>query len=664
MAAVAERPIARWIDLPVMTDPDQLATLPLLINCTASAYQREPLLMVLLAAKVVTLSLRHGNCAASARGYVTLANALWVMGHDDVAFEFGKLGVALAHRLDARALVPPVEYLFAAFVLPWRHPIEDSIRLLHSTIDSAIAAGAIVHAGYAVLHEVIARQVRGDSLDELTEDARRYRKLCTRLGLHGLAAVIGWYVAHARWWTGAPPAAGETTDEFAATERALVAQDGSRTILAMFRVQELERRYWSGDFAGVIELVGMVAPIHDALPGNIYNAEVRFYHCLSAIALDGAAADVAGYRAELARYANNCPANFRAMLAAVEAELARARGDLTTAVAMYDAAIDAAAANGFVKHEALIHELAARCWIERAKPAFAAVHLGKARDLCEHWGARPRAREHELRRRALGSTTELHTTLRSTTATSSTLDFATVLKASQALATDMVLDSLLARMMEIITENTGAQAGSIVLEDSGALFVHASKRPGAVVSVGGAVPLASAPDVSEGIVKYAMRTAEFVVLADATRHPTFRSDPYVRVRRPRSVLCLPIMHQERMIGAVYLENNLVAGAFTVERLDALGILVAQLAVSIENAMIFARLEDLVAERTRALTEANQQLRVQSLARERMESQLRLAQKLQSVGQLAAGIAHEINTPMQYIGDNTAVLDDALRSLPD
>jgi signal transduction histidine kinase len=152
------------------------------------------------------------------------------------------------------------------------------------------------------------------------------------------------------------------------------------------------------------------------------------------------------------------------------------------------------------------------------------------------------------------------------------------------------------------------------------------------------------------------------VLGDATRHATFHSDPYVRQRRPRSVLCMPIAHKKRMIGAVYLENNLVADAFTGERLDALGILVAQLAASIENAMIFARLEELMAERTSALTEANHQLCVQSLARERMESQLRLAQKLQSVGQLATGIAHEINTPMQYIGDNLAFLDESLRSL--
>jgi histidine kinase len=661
VAAVTERPIERWIDLPVMTDPDALDTLQLLINCSAPAYQREASLMVLLAAKVVTLSLRHGNCGASARGYASLANALWVLGHDEPAFEFGKLGVALARRLGAGALVPTVEYLFAAFVLPWRQPIADSIELLRSTVVTAAQAGALVYSGYAALHELIARLFRGDPLDELTEDARRHRKLCSRLGLHGLSPLVGWYVEHARWWTGAPPGPGEAAIDFGAIEQALIAQNGSRTVFAMFRVLELERRYWTGDFAGVTDLVRKLAPIYDALPGNVYNAEVRFYHCLSAVAIDRDRADIAAYRADLARYARGCPANFGHLSAVVDAEHARVHGDVSTAIAMYDAAIDSAAVYGFAKHEALIHELAARFWIERDKPAFAAVHLGKARDICEHWGARPRARELELKRRGLGATTDLHTTIRPTSAVASTLDFATVLKASHALATDRVLDSLLASMMEIIIENTGAQAGAIVLVTSGAPLVHAVKRPGARVAVE-AVPLARARDASEGIVTYVMRTAESVLLGDATRHPTFRADPYVRERRPRSVLCIPIAHQDRMIGVVYLENNLVADAFTVTRLDALTILVAQLAVSIENAMMFARLEDLVAERTRELTLANQQLREQSLVRERVESQLRLAQKLRSVGQLAAGIAHEINTPMQYIGDNVVFLDDTLRSL--
>jgi signal transduction histidine kinase len=182
------------------------------------------------------------------------------------------------------------------------------------------------------------------------------------------------------------------------------------------------------------------------------------------------------------------------------------------------------------------------------------------------------------------------------------------------------------------------------------------------VSVRVGEALSEATDASEGIIHYVTRTAECVVLGDATRHPVFRSDPYVRARKPRSVLCLPIVHQERMIGAVYLENNLVADAFTVDRLEALGILLAQLAISIENALMFSRLEELVAERTAELTRANQQLREEAIVRERMESELRLAQKLQSVGQLAAGVAHEINTPMQYIGDSVAFLRDTIEGL--
>src|SRR6185436_6162389 len=506
--------------------------------------------------------------------------------------------------------------------------IEDVIELLRSTVSRAIDVGDLVYAGYAIVQELIVRIVRGERLDDVIDHARRNRKICTRLGNHDIARVVSWYIAHAQAWTGSPPGADETAIDFVAIERGLANRGRERTGLALCRIMLLERRYWSGDLAGVIELARAIGSINDGSPGNIYNAEVKLYICLAAIAVDRADDDaaqsdvrslIAAYREDLSRYAAANPSGFRHMAALVDGELARARGDVGAAIAMYDAAIESAAENGFVKLEAIAHELAARFWIERAKPAFAVVHLGKARDLCQHWGARTRARELELRRRQLGASVDRDTASRSTSAISSTLDFATVLKASQALATDMVLDSLLARMMEIIIENTGAQAGSIVLDTGGALSVHASKAPGAAVTVGERVALAAARDISEGSVSYAMRTAECIVLGDASRHPTFRSDPYVRQRRPRSVLCLPIAHKERMIGAVYLENNLVADAFTVDRLDALGILVAQLAVSIENAMIFARLEELVAERTRALVEANHQLRVESLARERMES---------------------------------------------
>jgi len=669
MVAIAATPIERWIDLPLMDDPDKLATMALLTSCLPAAYSVEPPLMALICAKLVTLSLGYGNCAASAHGYEGFAIVLWVIGQSDASFGFGELGVALVRRLGARALEPVVDFVFAAFASPWRQPLEHSIERLRATIPRAIEVGDVMHAGYAALHATAFLAFRGPVLAELIEETRSYRKLCARLGLPEIDMWLRWYLWHARSWTGGPPEPGETEVDVAATDRLLAASASPKSLVS-FRLLVLEQRFWRGDFSGVLEVAQAIGPMLAAVSAHVGNAEFRFYYCLAAIGVAGTGdareaslgEPFAAYRGDLARYAEGCPANFGHMSALVDAELARSRGDVAQAMAGYDAAIDGAAEHGFLKVETIAQELAAQFWIAVHKPAFAAVHLGKARDLCEHWGACPRAYELEKRRRSLGASTGNHATMRSTTAVASTLDFATIVKASHAIASDIVLDSLLVKIMEIIVENTGAQTGSIILASNDELRVHASKHAGAAVAVTEGVPLAGARDLPVGIISYVTRTAECVVLDDAMRDPRFRTDPYVRERRPQSVLCLPIVHKERMIGAVYLENNLVAGAFTVDRLDALGILVAQLAISIENAMMFSRLEDLVALRTRALTDANQQLREQAIVRARMESELRLAQKLQSVGQLAAGIAHEINTPMQFIGDNVAFLQDGVASL--
>ena len=666
MAALARDPIERWIDFPDMRDADKLAAMTAMLSCIPAAYQFEPQLLVLISTRLVALSLRHGNCAASARGYGTFAITLWVLGDYDLAFRFGQLSVELVHRLDARAFAPAIEFQFAAFIAPWRLPIDEACERLRSTISRGLEIGDLTHAGYASSLTIALAQFRGAPLEDICQEARRYHKLCTRLGLPEIERWLSWFPWHARSWTGAPLGAGEQDIDAAEIERVLTSTDGSQSMATMWRILEQERRFWRGDFAAVVDHHRVLEPMLASVPGNPVNAEVRFYHCLAAISIGACGPELDASRAKLAGYARACPANFGHMSALVDAELARARGDVAAAIALYDDAIDAAAEQRFFKVEVIGHELAARFWLERGKPAFAAVHLGHARDVCEYWGARPRARELELRRRSLGAATDLRSTLRSTTGVASTLDFATVVKASQAIASDVVLDSLLAKIMAIIIENTGAQAGAIILDSEGALLVRASKQPGAAVSVSSGVELAHAANASagasEGIVRYAMRTCELVALGDATRHPLFRLDPYVRARRPRSVLCLPIVHQDRVLGAVYLENNLIADAFTVERLEAPGILVAQLAISIENAMMFSRLEQRVAERTQALTEANRQLREQAIVRERMESELRLAQKLQSVGQLAAGVAHEINTPMQYIGDNLVFISETLDAL--
>jgi predicted ATPase/signal transduction histidine kinase len=662
MGEQAVSPVETWLDRPAMTDPDKLAAMELLVNLIPAAYQAEPALLVLVVAKLITLSLDHGQCPLTARGYLGFAIILWAKGDYALGYRFGRAGVTLNRRVRDDSQETAVDFTFAIFASPWQRPIDESVALLRNATARGVAAGQPAYAAYATVFELAYRSIKGDRLQDVIDDGDRHRKLALRLGMPDIDQWIRRVQWHARSFTGGH---GEDLDPVE-VEREIAARGGGRSIIVQWWVQLLEQAFWRGDHADVVVRARAIAAELPSLFANLYNAELRFYACLAAVAATDAPLDpmFEKFRADLARYADTCPQNFGHMSHLVEAEFAAARGDVTEALRRYDAAVESAAEHGFLKVEILAHELAGRFWAGRDKAAFAAIHYGKARDLCEHWGAVVKANELERKRRSLGGAAiESVDTLRSTVTASNTLDFATIVKASQAIASDIVLDSLLGKIVAMIVENAGAQTASIVLESNGELFVHATKHVDGTVTLA-KVPLADAVGVSAGIVKYVARTVESIAVSDATRHPTFRTDPHVRDRRPRSVLCMPIVHKDRLVGAVYLENNLVAGAFTVERLDALGILLSQLAISIENATVFARLEELVAERTRELTEANRELRVQSAARERMESELRLAQKLQSVGQLAAGVAHEINTPIQFVGNSLefmrSAFDDVLR----
>jgi signal transduction histidine kinase len=276
------------------------------------------------------------------------------------------------------------------------------------------------------------------------------------------------------------------------------------------------------------------------------------------------------------------------------------------------------------------------------------------------------------------------------------LDVTAIAKATRAISGELELDRLLERMLDIIFENAGAEGGALVRATPGGLVIAACRTAGATRTSTQETPLHGAA-LPRSLVHYVQRTETAVVLDAAMTDPRFGNDEYIRARRSQSVLCMPVKHKDRVLGVLYLENGLVSGAFTKARLEALSILVSQIAVSLENATLFAaqrvhaeaisraneelrgeiavreqaerelarhrtQLEELIAERTQELTLANQKLRDAAAARERIEGELRLAQKLESVGRLAAGIAHEINTPVQFVSDNLMFMREALPGL--
>jgi len=169
----------------------------------------------------------------------------------------------------------------------------------------------------------------------------------------------------------------------------------------------------------------------------------------------------------------------------------------------------------------------------------------------------------------------------------SSLDLATVMKASQAISSEIVLDKLLASLMKILIENAGAQKGFLILETQGRLLIEAS---GTVeqehVAVLQSIPINSG-DVSTAIANYVARTKESIVLNDATHEGKFTNDPYIQAHQPKSILCAPLINQGKLVSIVYLENNLTTGAFTPDRLEVLKLLSSQAAISIDLAKLYA-----------------------------------------------------------------------------
>jgi serine phosphatase RsbU (regulator of sigma subunit) len=348
-------------------------------------------------------------------------------------------------------------------------------------------------------------------------------------------------------------------------------------------------------------------------------------------------------RQKMKIWADNCPENLLHKYLLVEAEIARISSrEIEVIWDLYDRAISSAHENGYIQNEALGNELAAKFWLSKGKEEIAQLYMKKAHYGYQLWGAKRKVEDLEEKypqllplSSAVSRMTSTRTITNSTTTGSqsaSALDLATVMKASLAISGEIVLDKLLSSLMKILIENAGAQVGYLILETSGKLLIEAS---GAVddnnINVLQSIPIESSHSVSPTIINYVARTSESVVLNNATREGNFTNDPYIKQHQPKSILCVPLLNQGKLISIVYLENNLTTGAFTPDRLEVLKVLSSSAAISIENARLYQTLEDKVSERTAQLAKANQE--ITSLNERLKEENLRLSAELEVTRQL-------------------------------
>jgi histidine kinase len=694
--------IERLLDRPAMEDPAQIALMGLLMHCLPAAFQTDQESYALLCCTMVRLSLEHGNCALSARAYGSFAALLssQLREYED-AYRFAKLGVDLAHRLDETSMLAGVYFLFAMFASHWIKPIDESVDLYQQAVRYGLQSGDHVHGGYSVARRFSHLQVRGAPLSDLREEANAALEMLHRMSDGANLEFLRPRLALIDWLEGRRPGGAQLATDEIDEQRwtAEIQARGNRSFEADWFMLLTIQRYHAEDFAAAHAFAEIAAALQPFCAGFATRVEHALYFALATVARypqasreqrAGFDAKLAAVREQMRRWVALCPENSEHMQLLVEAECARLRGARMEAADLYDRAIAAARANRYTNVEALTAEIAARFWYADGKPDFGRVYLDKALAAYEAWGATGKAADLKAKyglgasRGAAASVTAGSTTAGASADRSDALDLAALLKASQAIAGEIVLERLLVKLMDIIRETAGAESVVLVLESDGEFLVQGVKTAAGVARVLVGEPLRVSVACSMGIVNYVLRTSELVVLDDAAQQGKYRNDAYVTNRRPKSVLCAPVAHKGKMIGAVYLENNQVAGAFTEDRLEALNILMSQVAISIDNATLYGRQE----QQSRAIEAANVTLTSEIAERKRAEAELsrykdhledlvkertRELEKAQGrlvdlsrragMAEVASGVLHNVGNVMNSVNVGASVAREAVNGLP-
>ena len=614
---VGTRSIEELVDLPLMSNPEVRATLDVLTEVVTPALFTDENLLSLVICRMVNLSLEHGNSDGSCFAYVWLGMILGPhFGDYRAGFRFGRLGYDLVekrglHRYQARAYMS-----FGNLVMPWTRHIQTGRDLVRRAFDAANKIGDLTFAAYSCNNLNTNLLAAGDPLGDTQREAENGLDFARKARFGLVIDIITAQLGLIRTLRGLTPEFGSFNDErFNESQFEDHLQSDPRLALpeCWYWVRKLQARVYANDYASAIEAASKAQQLLWTSPSFFEVAEFHFYGALARAAqCDAASADdrahhletLAAHHKQLEVWAENCPENFANRAALVAAEIARLEGRELDAEHLYEQAIRSARANGFVQNEALAYELAARFYAARGFETFAHVYLRNARDGYLRWGADGKVRQLE----------QLHPHLRDAPVPASAtttigapveqLDVGTVLKAAQAVSGEIVLGELIKTLLRIAVEHAGAERGLLILFPGDEPRIAAEATTGrGQVEVTLRQTAVSPAELPESVLHYVIRTRESVILDDALAQNPFSADEYIREKHARSVLCLPLVKQAKLIGVLYLENNLASHVFTPARISVLELLASQAAISLENARLYNDLQEREA-RIRRLVDSN------------------------------------------------------------
>lgn len=662
--ALARCPAGQFEHLPRLEDSRLLATVELLATCVIPGSFIHPQLMLVTASHIVQLSVAHGGSPAAAHGLA------W-------------LGVAIAHRFDAcqqgfelaasaRQLAELPAYASSRVsvltaldqVSVWSRPIAYALECAESALRTSLAQGLPSFACYANNHIVSDLLVMGAPIERMLRQIDTGLTLARNLAFADGQSILQVQALYIRRLAGVQEHALPIPEPAQIARH--VAQSHMGPLHFWWNLFEGLFQFLEGAFECASDYLDRAQALAWAAPAHIHLIDLALFTVLNRAALQtasGVAQDFEAPMNSLRHWAALNPRNFADRLALAEAELLRIDGQVLDALRHYEDAIHQATQCGAIHIRGLAHEMESRCLHALGLHVGAQTHLRLARDAWRRWGAHTLAEqleaEHAFLREPPAATHGM------ALPASEQLDMMAITRACQALSREIEADALIKTLLSNTVLHAGATYTALVLVDAGGLKVEATGR---VDREGVDIRLRSGPVTGEaaplGLVLSVMSTRTSLAISGADALRRFGDVAYLMRSERASIACVPLLKQNEVIGALYLENTLTPGLFVPARLDVLELLAAQAAISLSNARLYS---DLREENQRRLTSEGH-LR---LARSELD---RTAQAT-ILGELAASIAHEINQPLASILSNAGAsvrwleraqprIEDALEGIRD
>ncbi|GAX46043.1 multi-sensor signal transduction multi-kinase [Tolypothrix sp. NIES-4075] len=678
--------------LPQMTDPNKLAALRLLSSLFIAAYLGAPEIVPLVVCKQVNLSVQYGNASVSPYAYSLYGFLLCgVVGDIERGYQFGQLALSLLSKLNAKEVSTKTYQIVNILIRHWKEHVRNTLEPMQSNYSRGLETGDLEYAAYGAFEYCYQLYLIACQLNIVEQEMATYwdaiSKIKQETALH--YQEIHWQAVLNMMGKSQNPCIlrGETYDEQEMLP--LHRSTNDQVAIQFVYFHKLELCYRFDDYSQALENLNQAENYLGAATGQVVFVIFHFYDSLIRLAVysdtpqsdrQGILERVQSNQEKMQNWAHHAPMNHLHKFYLVEAERYRVLGEKIEAIEMYDRAIALAKQNEYINEEALAHELAAKFYLSWGKQAIAQTYMTNAYYAYSHWGAVAKVKDLETRypQLILRSNTEkietnyLHTIQTSSTTTGGAhiFDFMTVMKAAQVLSEEMVLTQLLEKLMKIVIENAGAQQGYFIAKQQNQWMLEAA---GIVVGKEVSVVLNTedktySPLLPDALLNYVERTRNYLVLDDAVKDLRFAADAYITIYQSKSILCLPLIHSGKFTGLLYLENNLISGAFTPERVNVLSLLIAQISIAIENARLYTNLqaysqqleaksqeleaknEALQASETREREKA-EQLEKSFHKLQQTQAHLVQSEKMSSLGQLVAGVAHEINNPVNFIFGN-------------